>query len=131
MTELSSRLSQSDREQLTGWRDIPRPEVDQILPLVSPSEIEVKKVSATTRLTKTKSLATKVLDKISKIEQQIDKKCARFKVTSPDGRGSPLFQAMVRVFNERTTTVTYEHYKRALQYRQQLAEEDSAGLRLE
>ena len=126
----SFRLSKSDRDQIAGWQGIPKPEPDQILPLAIPRDPSEEEISAAARLANTRSQAEKVLAKISELEQAIDKKCARFKVSSDQGVGSPLFQAMVRVFNERTTTVTYSHYKRALQFRQQLAEEDADTLRL-
>lgn len=129
--EVSFRLQTSDREKLTGWLDITRPENEQIYaPEVVPKE-PPKKPTAAVRLATTKALAARIVTKIDQLKQAVDKKCARFKASSNQGVGSPLFQAMVRVFDERTTTVTYDHYKRALEYRQQLAEEDAAKLRLE
>ncbi len=124
-------LSASDRNKLSGWEDIRKPEPDQIIPVVSSELIEEVEPTASERLSKTRSLASKVVDKIDELSQKIDKKCSKFKVSSSQGVGSPLFQAMVRVFDEKTTTITYEHYKKALKYRQELAEEDSAKLRLE
>lgn len=128
---VSNRLSILDREKIAGWTDITKPEPDQILPLFITDPAEEEKLPAAKRLSKTRSLATKILSKIDELTQKIDLKCAKFKVSSDQGVGSPLFQAMVRVFQERTTTVTYNHYKRALQYRQQLAEEDATRLKLE
>lgn len=130
-SELSYQLSNPDREKLAGWLDIQKPEPDQVLPLHATVDLEPKEPTTVERLNKTRDLAGKVLSKIEELSQRIDDKCARFKVSSDQGVGSPLFQAMVRVFNEKTTTITYDHYKRALQYRQRLAEEDAAKLKLE
>lgn len=127
----SNKLSIPDREKLAGWDDIDKPEPDQILPLHITQELEPTEPDTNERLLSTRDLASKILAKIDDINQKIDNKCSKFKVSSPDGIGSPLFQAMVRVFNERTTTVTYDHYKRALHYRQQLAREDAERLKLE
>jgi hypothetical protein len=127
-TDQSFRLNQSDRDQLQGWPDIEKPEVEQILPIVIPIAEEKKETSAK-RLGDLRNRASEIVNKINELEQAVDEKCGRFKVSSSQGRGSPLFQAMFRVFGEKTTTVTYDHYKRALEYRQQLAEEDSEGLK--
>ncbi len=128
MSDKSFRLNRSDRDQLQGWPDIEKPEVEQILPLIVP-ESEPRKQPSAERLGEIRDRASKIVDKVNTLEQALDKKCARFKVSSNQGKGSPLFQAMYRVFGERTTTVTYDHYKRALEYRQQLAEEDQKGLK--
>jgi hypothetical protein len=127
-TNKSFRLNQSDRQQLKGWPDIQRPEPEQILPLIT-QDPEPKKETSAQRLKPIRDRASEIVDKISKLQQAVDDRCSRFKVFSDQGRGSPLFQAMFRVFGEKTTTVTYDHYKRALQYRQQLADEDSERLR--
>ena len=123
-------LSIGDRTKILGWADIEKPEADQIYPFRVIEEKEKKEPTSTERLANTRSMASKVLSKIDEVNKKIDAKCGRFKVSSEQGVGSPLFQAMVRVFNERTTTITYDHYKRALEYRQQLAAEDAANLRL-
>jgi hypothetical protein len=128
---VSNRLQTSDRLKIAGWSDIQKPEVEQLsVPIIDPDPKEVEPI-ASERLENTKSQAEKVLDKIAELTEEVDKRCARFKVSSNEDVGSPLFQAMVRVFNEKTTTVTYDHYKRALEIRQQLAEEDAASLRLQ
>jgi len=131
ISRISNRLQTSDKEKLSGWSDVPKPEVEQLdLPVVDPSKEPVEP-TATERLNNTRSRAQQILNKIDKLVQKVDQRCNRFKVSSEEVVGSPLFQAMVRVFNERTTTVTYDHYKKALEYRQQLADEDGATLRLE
>jgi hypothetical protein len=128
-TQPSYRLSDSDREKISGWDDITKPEAEQLQPYI-PKEIEIDvKPHPTKRLEETKSLANKVINKISSLEQKIDQKCKRFSVASDQGKGSPLFQAMYRIFGERTTTITYSHYKRAIEYRKQLAKEDTEKLK--
>jgi hypothetical protein len=129
--DASYRFTEADRRKLRGWEDILKPEPDQILPLQSLVPPEERPPLAADRLANTRSLAAKVLAKIRELEQKIDERCDRFSASSDQGRGSPLFQAMVRVFNERTTTVTYGHYKRALLLRQKLAEEDARSLKLQ
>ena len=125
----SFRFTESDREELAGWVGIERPELEQIYPLLTlPRGPESPR--AADRLMATRDRASEVIAKIDELTQRVDGKCARFNASSDQGRGSPLFQAMVRVFNERTTTITYSHYKRALEYRQQLAAEDSRKMRV-
>ncbi len=121
----SYRLTVSDQIQLSGFNDISKPEPEQVLPSgINPEQEEDKPTSAQ-RLSNTKSKAKKVITKIRELEQKIDKKCAKFKVTSEKTVGSDLYQAMIRVFNEKTTTITYNHYKRALDLRRQLAAIDA------
>jgi hypothetical protein len=125
---VSEQLSNSDKALLAGFPDIQQEEPEQIFP--EPVVlIEEKKVGATQRLTNTRSFAKKILDRIKEQEQLIDRKCSRFKVATNEERGSPLFQAMVRVFEERTTTITYDHYKKAIELRARLVEEDSETLK--
>jgi len=125
----SFRFTESDREELAGRVEVSRPEQEQIYPtFIAPKDPESPRPAE--RLASTRSKASEVLAKIDELTQRVDEKCARFKASSSQGKGSPLFQAMVRVFNERTTTITYNHYKRALEYRQQLAAEDSKNMRV-
>jgi hypothetical protein len=120
----SYRLSENDREKLLGFSEIRQPEPDQLIPTI-PVDLEEVETSSEERLTKVRNKAQEMLAKVDELKQRIDERCGRFNVSSEEIKGSPLFQAMVRVFDERTTTVTYSHYKRALQYRQQLALEDA------
>jgi hypothetical protein len=129
--DVSNQLRTSDKEKIIGWGDISRPEVEQLDVLTKGPKPEVAEPTASKRLDKTKSQAQRILNRIDGLTQEIDRRCARFKVSSKEDVGSSLFQAMTRVFGERTTEITYDHYKRALEYRQQLAEEDTAKLRLE
>jgi hypothetical protein len=129
-SSVSYRLSDLDRTKLEGLDEIVRPDENLLLPHDSSTEEEIK-VSSNDRLKNTKSSANKILDKIDSLSQKIDRKCGRFSVSSNEGRGSPLFQAMVRTFGERTTTITYAHYTRALEYRRLLAQEDTERMRLQ
>ena len=124
----SYRLKPSDKSKIQGFEDIHQPEPEQELAPFSASSAEQEDPNSK-KLKAVRSLAQDVLDKIDRLSQQVDNRCDRFSITSADEKGSPLFQAMVRVFGERTTTVTYDHYKRALGLREQLAEEDRKVLR--
>ena len=126
----SYRLSDQDRQILDGFTEIDRPEPEQLFPLPALEDLQPKEPASGSRLAKTRDRASQVLDKIDELTQEVDRRCARFKVDGEQDKGSDLFKAMVRVFDQRTTTVTYDHYKRALQYREQLAKEDAANLRL-
>jgi len=124
----SYRLKPSDKSKIKGFEDIHQPEPDQeFLPIPPPPADQPDPNSK--KLKATRSLAQKVLDKIDRLSQEVDGRCGRFSITTTDEKGSPLFQAMVRIFGERTTTITYDHYKRALGYREQLAEEDRKALK--
>jgi len=125
----SNRLSVVDRELLAGFVEITKPEPEQILPIGDSAPPEPKVPTIKSKLPKITSLAQEVLIEIEKKKQQVDSRCANFTVSISEGVGSPLFQAMSRTFQERTTTITYDHYKRALKLRQKLADEDKEVLR--
>jgi len=132
INKVSSVLTFSDKKKLIGWLDITAPEPDQIFD-TSPKKVVEEEISsnATERLSATKSLAEKIVEKMSKLEQKIDSRCARFRVSSQDGKGSTLYQAMFRVFGEKRTDISYDHYKRALEYRNQLAKDDAERIKLQ
>jgi hypothetical protein len=123
----SNDLGQGDIGVLERFTDVPRYEPEQILPLVVPEQEMT--ITATQRIDRVGEKARSLLEKIARVEGMIDERCARFKVTGDGGKGSRLFQAMVRVFNERTTTVTYSHYARAVGMRQQLLQQKAAEIR--
>ena len=128
---MSDRLSKifkhSDREKLRGFDSIDQPEPDQIYPsLPEPPEA---KDSSQKIMKKIQEDAGKTVLKINSLIAEVDNRSSRFQVQTNAKKGSKLFQAMVRVFNEKTTTVTYDHYKRALEKRDQLAKEDADLLR--
>jgi predicted nucleic acid-binding Zn ribbon protein len=129
MTDIASKLlSGTDIDKLRGWDDIVRPEPPQVIPKTIREEVETA-VSQSSKNKAIRDKASKVLKRINELQQEIDKKAGKFKVTTTVPPGSPLYQAMVRVFNEKTDTVTYDHYKRALKYREQLAAEDAERLK--
>ena len=120
------QLRWGDQETLLRKVEIPFPEEEQLLP---PSlEEEEPKPSPVEAARKAREEAISLLGRIKSLSEAIDSRCQRFSVTGSGGKGSPLFQAMVRVFNERTTTVTYSHYVRALELRAKLAAEDAREL---
>jgi uncharacterized protein YabN with tetrapyrrole methylase and pyrophosphatase domain len=129
MTDRSNKLKSSDREKLSDWRDVEKFEPEQILPAFIKEPDILKKQAASERLSEVRNLAEDINKKANALKQEIDKRCAHISASFDAEPGSPLFQAMIRVFNERTNTVTYEHYKRALRYREQLAKEDGEKLK--
>jgi len=132
INKVSPVLTFSDKKKLIGWSDITAPEPDQIFDTSLQKAPEEEVTSSTIdRLSTTKSLAEKIIGEISKLEQKIDSRCARFRVSSQDGKGSTLYQAMFRIFGEKTTEISYDHYKRALEYRDQLAKEDAERIKLQ
>jgi len=123
----SYRLTPSDQEKLRGHDEIEQVEEDQIIYV--PTKPEEKEPAVGEKVKEVRQQAKNVRDRIDSLSQRVDKRCGHLKVDSGETLGSPLFQAMVRVFDERTTVVTYDHYKRALKKRQQLAEEDAGTLK--
>lgn len=124
----SRKLRPTDREILRGGDDIQFFEPDQIFPA---EEIIEEEETSQARLQGIRASAEEVSDKIEELKQKVDARCSRFKVVGTDGRGSRLFQAMVRVFKKRTETVTYNYYKRALELREELAKEQREIVREE
>lgn len=125
----SNNLSFTDAQTLTGFTDVEYFEPPQLTPAFLPPVTEEIPETTSQRLQKTRDRADGLLKEINRLKNEVDSRCSKFKVTSSDGKGSRLFQAMVRVFGERTTTVTYDHYKRAIELRQKLVEEDADSLR--
>lgn len=124
----SNRLRPSDRERIDGLDVIVQPEIPQLIPPPIVPDTEPEPTSAQ-RLEDIRASADNLITRINSLIEKVDSRCQGMQISSSEPAGSPLFQAMVRVFGERTTTVTYDHYKRALAIREQLAEEDSAKLR--
>ena len=123
----SRLISNEDKETLRGWENIYRPEPDQIYPVHIPETSDIKTPSQ--RLKQTRVNADDLLNKINELQNKIDQRCSHLSISTSETVGSPLFQAMVRVFNKRTTNIKYEDYKRALELRQQLIEEDKQELK--
>jgi predicted nuclease with TOPRIM domain len=123
-------LSPIDEDILKGFEDPLETELEQIIPSyqvrepeVDEGEENVKKVNGV------RDQANEVLNKIEEIKADIDERCSHLEVKTTEVAGSALAQAMWRVFREKTTTVTYDHYKKAIELREQLAREDQEGLR--
>jgi len=122
MTSQYSRdLTPEERRLISGRNELYREEPEQILPIPIREE---EKIVPKKELTDIKQTAEDMKSKIKELLDKTDKRCAGLSVETQEEIGSRLFQAMVRVFGERTTTITYDHYKKALEYREQLAQEE-------
>lgn len=129
MTDIPSKpLSRGDRKDLSGYEDVVRQEPDQIYP----PTLAVKLPDPPTPRDRSSLLREKAEDLIARIKaakDEIDRRCSHLATATGEPVGSTLYQAMWRVFQERTTTITYDHYKRALELQQKLASEDAQILR--
>jgi len=122
----SKELSLNDKDIIFGFSDVEEDEVEQLFPTATLVEnVKTGEDITNERLDEWQRRSNNILERIDKAIATIDKRCDRFQVASKEEVGSPLFQSMVRVFDERTTTIKYSHYKRALALRTQLAAEDS------
>ena len=125
-------ISPSDERLLKGFDDIVVQEQEQILPSFGSSEKQVSEEEQNIiDLRDIKMRAEALLQKIKETKEEIDNRCKDLSVKVVEGEDSDddLLKAMYRVFKERTTTITYTHYKRALELREQLAKEDEMLLR--
>lgn len=125
----SKKLDRDDRRKLSGYSDITWTEPDQIYPptlLLKPEEPPTPAKKADSL----KEEASGLLSRINALKEKIDRKCSHLQVATEEGAGSALYQAMWRVFAQRTTTITYDHYKRAIELNQKLAKEDAAELKV-
>jgi len=127
----SHRLSAEDRRKLSGLGEIEKYEPPQVLPDIRPEDVIEQEPTASIRLQRTRESAVRVEDRIAELTQRVDERCSAFFADTGEEVGSPLYQAMVRVFGERTTTISYEHYRRAIEHRGELALEDEERLREE
>jgi hypothetical protein len=122
----SKKLSRADQTFLSGYPDINRIEPDQVYQQ-APPVIPPEMIKPSEKIEEVRGRAQQCLIEIKRLEDLIDGRCTRFSVTTE--KNSRLFQAMFRVFGEKTTTVTYNHYKKALELREQLAKEGTEKLR--
>jgi hypothetical protein len=123
--ERTRELSISDEVILRGYDDVIREEPEQLnLPFPSEESEEDKEESTFKYKSDVRQKAVDFLDQIKEMANRLDRKCAHLKVATNEEKGSDLYKAMRRVFQESTTTVTYDHYKRALAIRKQLVKED-------
>lgn len=126
--ETSRHLSRSDREILFENLDIAFEEREQIFQEVPPTPVDPAE-TARENLQNIREQAEEVLSRVEELKQKVDRKGKRFSVSTNQPRGSSLYKAMVRLFGKRTTEVTYDDYKRALEMRTQLSKEDAEILR--
>jgi len=121
----SKELSARDERLLKGYDDIVHEEPDQVIPPVLSESARKEKTEKTRqKLVDIKDKAFQVLNEIEKSKSLVDERCKDLKAVTNEALGTSLAQAMYRLFGEHTTTITYEHYKRALNIRTQLARED-------
>jgi hypothetical protein len=122
-------ISLASREVLEGFLPIGRPEPEQVLPYVKHEVDKTETPEAQEKLSEIKDKCESLILRIAETKEKIDARCSRFEVQTTETKGSQLYQAMYRVFKEKTTTVTYKHYMRALELRDQLGKEDAESLR--
>jgi hypothetical protein len=122
----SKDLSLEDEKTLAGFDDPYWPEPSQIAGSAARARMD-QEVPETLRkrASRLRMEAEDLIGKIDATKKKVDDRCKHLVASTGEPRGSRLFQAMWRVFGKRTTVVTYEHYKKALLLRQQLAEEDA------
>jgi len=126
----SKNLSQDSIDLLRGAPEISYIEPEQIYQ-APPLDISVPNttINQRDRLNDIVDSVDVLLKRISSLKSELDTRCKKFSASASGSKGSPLYQAMFRVFNEKTETVTYDHYKRALDIRKTLAEEDAKELK--
>ena len=122
---LSRPLTQRERDILLGFSDIRYLEPDQIVP-AEPLYKEEEKKSPAEKFIPIRNKAVTLSERIKALKTKVDKRCSHLIAVTGKEEGSPLFQAMWRLFQKETTDITYEDYKQAITLRQQLAEEDLA-----
>lgn len=127
------QISVSDERLLQGFKDVVYEEPEQIIPVDVDQASKISKEEQNTiDLNKIRDDAGKILNKIETLRNEIDAKCKDLSVTVVEGEESDneLLKAMWRVFKQRTTTISYQHYKKALELREQLAREDEGKIKL-
>jgi len=127
MSDDSKLLTEDEKARLYRWTELHRPEPEQVLPgrIVNnvfeeeETDLPLEEAAADLRVQ-----SFELIEELDSICRRIDERCSRFSVASTERVGSPLFQAMARIFQERTTVVTYDHYKRALEMRERLISDE-------
>ncbi len=124
-------LSSSDERILKGFEDPIQEEEEQIIPISIQVSVKTPEEKNVDDLKEIKNRAEVLLERISSLQKEIDSRCKDLSVTviEEESSDNDLLKAMWRVFKEKTKTVTYKHYTKALELRERLAKEDEGRLK--
>lgn len=126
-------LSVSDERILQGFKDPVYEEPEQIIPVEVTGEIHLSEEEQNVvDLNGIKDKAVALLKKIDRLKNKIDSRCKdlNINIVETEESDNSLLKAMWRVFKQRSTKITYAHYKKALELRAQLAKEDEERVKL-
>lgn len=131
--EAFENLSPSDERILRGFEDPALEEEEQIIPPILGTAKKSEEDQNKEGLIDIKNRAAAILKRIDGLKKEIDARCENLNVNvieeNEEDGDNELLQAMWRVFKEKTTVITYNHYKKALELRAQLARDDEERLK--
>lgn len=123
-------LSLQDSNIIKGFDDPYPEEPEQLIP---PTPVNPPlKTEEEEKVDELRQLKQDCLDLIADFKEmikEVDKRCAGLEVKTGESLDSSLAQSMYRTFGVRSTVITYDQYKKALELQSQLSAEDREKLR--